>query len=241
MRPRKGWQRERERLRTGMEPVDAHEEVHGVGRRARGGERLGGWGLMQAAGCCALSGYAVWALLLMPGFRRVPLRLQVPYLPASPQQVNNVMRLLGGRSGPLADLGSGDGRIVLEACRRGFSPAMGYELNPWLLAVSRLRAWRAGLRERASFQRRDLWKVDLSNYDNVTVFLAPSVLHQLEHKLATELPDGARVVAGRFPLPTWAPAAQAGDGEHRAWLYHVQRSDGTHAEPGQLPGSHDKM
>nr|XP_032822047.1 adenine nucleotide translocase lysine N-methyltransferase isoform X4 [Petromyzon marinus]XP_032822048.1 adenine nucleotide translocase lysine N-methyltransferase isoform X4 [Petromyzon marinus] len=112
MRPRKGWQRERERLRTGMEPVDAHEEVHGVGRRARGGERLGGWGLMQAAGCCALSGYAVWALLLMPGFRRVPLRLQVPYLPASPQQVNNVMRLLGGRSGPLADLGSGDGRIV---------------------------------------------------------------------------------------------------------------------------------
>ncbi|XP_078461625.1 adenine nucleotide translocase lysine N-methyltransferase isoform X2 [Lampetra fluviatilis] len=201
-----------------MEPVDAHEEVHGVGRQGGGGgggERLGAWGLLQAAGCCALSGYAVWALLLMPGFRRVPLRLQVPYLPASPQQ-------------------------VLEACRRGFSPAMGYELNPWLLAISRLRAWRAGLSGRASFQRRDLWKVDLSSYNNVTVFLAPSVLHQLEHKLATELPDGARVVAGRFPLPTWAPAAQAGDGEHRAWLYHVQRSDGTHAEPGQLPGSHDK-
>lgn len=83
------------------------------------------------------------------------------------------------------DLGSGDGRIVsinmvifnhcscssyfftavtltpkvLEAHRQGFSPAVGYELNPWLICFSRFHAWRAGRHEKVSYCREDLWKV----------------------------------------------------------------------------------
>lgn len=116
---------------------------------------------------------------------------QVPYIPASKAQVNNVMNLLKGRKGGLVDLGSGDGRIVsinrvifnyyscssifffyfffftavtltpkvLEAHRQGFSPAVGYELNPWLICLSRLHAWRLGHHEKVSYCREDLWKV----------------------------------------------------------------------------------
>ncbi|XP_069763262.1 adenine nucleotide translocase lysine N-methyltransferase isoform X3 [Narcine bancroftii] len=73
---------------------------------------IGGWGLLQIAGCTGLTAYVVWAGILMPGFRRVPLRLQVPYVPASSKQVQKVMTLLEGRSGNVVDLGSGDGRIV---------------------------------------------------------------------------------------------------------------------------------
>lgn len=93
------------------------------------------------------------------------------------------MTLLKGRNGGLVDLGSGDGRIVsinrifgggktvqfftaviltqkvLEASRRGFSPAVGYELNPWLIRMSRFHAWRADRHKEVSYRREDLWKV----------------------------------------------------------------------------------
>ncbi|XP_069503110.1 adenine nucleotide translocase lysine N-methyltransferase isoform X2 [Ambystoma mexicanum] len=140
------------------------------------GQSVGGWGLLKMAGCCGLASYAVWAVILMPGFRRVPLKLQVPYMPASSGQVKNVMALLHGRSGKMVDLGSGDGRIVLEACRHGFQPAVGYELNPWLIRLSRFYAWRAGYSSEVSYLRSDLWKVRLHDCSNISVFLAPSVV-----------------------------------------------------------------
>lgn len=184
--------------------------------------RLGGWQVLQLTAGTGLAVYAVWAGILMPGFRRVPLRLQVPYMPASRAQVSNVMTLLKGRSGGIADLGSGDGRIVLEACSKGFSPAVGYELNPWLVRLAYFHAWRAGRHKSISYRREDLWKVDLSTYKNVTVFLAPSVLSLLQKKLLAELPEDALIVAGRFPFPDWTACKVEGDGADRAWAYHIQ-------------------
>ncbi|XP_072416060.1 adenine nucleotide translocase lysine N-methyltransferase isoform X1 [Chiloscyllium punctatum] len=186
-------------------------------------QSVGGWGLLQIAGCTGLTAYVVWAGILMPGFRRVPLRLQVPYIPASHKQVQNVMTLLEGRSGKVVDLGSGDGRIVLEASRHGFHPAVGYELNPWLIRLSKFYAWRAGCYGQVSYVRQDLWKVDLSDCSNVTVFLAPSVLSLLEVKLLSELPEDAWIVAGRFPFPNWKPCCTVGDGVDRTWRYSVKQ------------------
>nr|XP_028562540.1 protein N-lysine methyltransferase FAM173A isoform X4 [Podarcis muralis] len=153
-----------------MDPEDAEElaaELHG--------KPVDVWDLLQIAAGTGLTAYVVWAGILMPGFRKVPLKLQVPYVPANANQVENVMSLLKGRSGKMVDLGSGDGRIV-----------------------------------------------DLSDCKNVTVFLAPSVLQLLEKKLLVELPDEARVVAGRFPLPNWTPTSMAGEGLNRAWAYDIK-------------------
>ncbi|KAM4698680.1 adenine nucleotide translocase lysine N-methyltransferase [Rhinophrynus dorsalis] len=187
-----------------------------------GGKRVGGWGLLQIAGATGLAAYSVWAFILMPGFRKVPLKLQVPYMPASAKQVSNVMTLLKGRSGKMVDLGSGDGRIVLEAARRGFQPAIGYELNPWLIRLSYFYSWKAGCHRKVSYQREDLWKVRLNDCGNISIFLAPSVLAMLESKLLAELPDDARVVSGRFPLPTWTPSNIIGDGTDRVWAYDIR-------------------
>ncbi|MED6284356.1 hypothetical protein CHARACLAT_018505 [Characodon lateralis] len=183
---------------------------------------IGGWGVAQIAAGTGLAVYAMWVGILQPGFRKVPLKLQVPYIPASKGQVKNVMTLLRGRTGGLVDLGSGDGRIVLEAYQQGFSPAVGYELNPWLVQLARFHAWRAGQHGKVSYRREDLWKVDLSKCKNVTVFLAPSVLSLLKKKLQAELPDDALVVAGRFPFPDWNPCRIEGHGVDRAWAYSMQ-------------------
>ncbi|XP_053221073.1 adenine nucleotide translocase lysine N-methyltransferase isoform X2 [Podarcis raffonei] len=183
-----------------MDPEDAEElaaELHG--------KPVDVWDLLQIAAGTGLTAYVVWAGILMPGFRKVPLKLQVPYVPANANQVENVMSLLKGRSGKMVDLGSGDGRIVLEAYKQGFRPAVGYELNPWLLRLSSYRAWKAGCYGKVSYCRDDLWKLQL-----------------LERKLLVELPDEARVVAGRFPLPNWTPTSMAGEGLNRAWAYDIK-------------------
>lgn len=118
-----------------------------------------------------------------PALRRVCL----PYVPATDVQVANVLRALRGRTGSLVDIGSGDGRIVtgltlvgifwihlgsfqvLEAARSGFR-AHGIELNVWLVLYARWRAFRSSLTPRATFAKQDLWKSDLSQYDNVVIF-----------------------------------------------------------------------
>ncbi|NXY59524.1 F173A methyltransferase, partial [Callaeas wilsoni] len=186
------------------------------------GGALGGRELLALAVASGAAAWATWAVLLMPGFRRVPLRLQVPYQPSSPRQVANALALLRGRSGKTVDLGSGDGRLVLEAYKQGLRPALGYELNPWLLCLANYRAWKAGYRGKVSFLKKDLWKVNLSDCHNVIVFLAPSVKPPLATKLLAELPDDARVVAGRFPFPSWSPSSTLGQGLEQVWAYDMK-------------------
>ncbi|XP_035254004.1 adenine nucleotide translocase lysine N-methyltransferase [Anguilla anguilla] len=199
--------------------------------------RFGGWGILQLTAGTGLAVYAVWAGLLMPGFRRVPLKLQVPYLPASRKQVCNVMTLLKGRSGSIADLGSGDGRIVLEAYNQGFSPAVGYELNPWLVRLAYFHAWRRGHHGNVSYLQKDLWKVSLADCKNVTVFLAPSVLPLLQEKLLAELPEDALVVSGRFPFTSWTAREVQGEGADRAWAYDIQAQRQRAVPPRPAGGS----
>ncbi|XP_012587308.1 PREDICTED: protein FAM173A isoform X2 [Condylura cristata] len=100
----------------------------------------------------------------------------------------------------MVDLGSGDGRIVLAAHRCGLRPAVGYELNPWLLGLARLHAWRAGCAGRVSFRREDLWKVSLRDCHNVSVFLAPSV-HVAPFSTAGVIPVASHRQITREPSP----------------------------------------
>ncbi|XP_026125060.1 protein N-lysine methyltransferase FAM173A isoform X2 [Carassius auratus] len=65
-----------------------------------------------ASGALLVGAYGLWSLFALPGFRKVPICLKVPYLPSSSTQTQNVLKLLHGRAGCLADLGSGDGRLT---------------------------------------------------------------------------------------------------------------------------------
>ncbi|KAG9469644.1 hypothetical protein GDO78_020024 [Eleutherodactylus coqui] len=65
-------------------------------------------------------------------------------------------------------------------------------------------------------------QVRLHDYNSISIFLAPSVLTLLENKMLAELPNDARVVTGRFPLPTWVPSDIIGEGIDRAWAYDIR-------------------
>uniref|UniRef100_A0A8C1F0W9 Uncharacterized protein n=1 Tax=Cyprinus carpio carpio TaxID=630221 RepID=A0A8C1F0W9_CYPCA len=112
--------------------------------------------------------YGLWAMFCMPGLR-VPFRLKVPFLPSTKEKTLNVIKLLEGRKGHLADLGSGDGRLVFAASSMGFQ-CTGFKINSILLAYLRSNAWCFPYCSSLIFQ------TDLCKYRNVTVFLAPAVV-----------------------------------------------------------------
>ena len=172
------------------------------------------------AGIVGGAGIAITTIcvpFVLPALRAVCL----PYVHATTTQLGNVSKALRGRSAnhpTLVDIGSGDGRIVIQAARSGFS-AHGVELNRWLVYFSRWSAWRSGMRGQATFARQDLWKSDMSKFNNVVIFGVEQMMNQLESKLEKELVQGSVVVACRFKFPTWKPVEEIGVGVDTVWRY----------------------
>ncbi|XP_035514027.1 adenine nucleotide translocase lysine N-methyltransferase [Morone saxatilis] len=177
--------------------------------------------LSTCVGALLTGAYGVWSLFALPGFRKIPWSLKVPYLPSSKDQTLNIMKLLEGRTGRLADLGSGDGRVVLAASSAGLQ-CTGFEINGILVAYARSKVhWKGVPSNQATFVKKDFWKTDLSAYNNVTAFLAPGVMELLGEKLLKELPDDARVIACRFPFPNWPQQSSVGSGLDQTFAYDI--------------------
>ncbi|XP_076241922.1 ATP synthase subunit C lysine N-methyltransferase [Calliopsis andreniformis] len=159
-----------------------------------------------------------------PAFRRICL----PYVPATTEQVDNIFKALTGRSGSLIDLGSGDGRIVFEAAKTGFK-AYGIELNPWLVWYSKLKALSTGLSSQTTFIKQNLWKHNLSKYDNIVLFGVDQMMPDIEKKILTELQKECFVVTCRFPLPNMRAINKVGEGLDTVWIYKVPRRTQNHS------------
>ncbi|XP_036166335.1 ATP synthase subunit C lysine N-methyltransferase isoform X1 [Myotis myotis] len=136
------------------------------------GLKKNSWGFLITGivGGTLVAVYAVATPFITPALRKICL----PFVPATTKQIENVVKMLQSRRGPLVDIGSGDGRIVIAAAKEGFT-AVGYELNPWLVWYSRYRAWREGVQHLAKFHISDLWKVTFSQYSNVVIFGVPQM------------------------------------------------------------------
>jgi len=112
----------------------------------------------------------------------------------------------------LIDLGSGDGRTVITAAKRG-ATAMGIEYNPDMVALSTKNAEAAGVSGKATFMKADLFETDLSKAQVITMFLLPTINMKLRPKLL-DLKPGTRVVSNTFTMEDWTPddTKTVGDG-----------------------------
>ena len=114
------------------------------------------------------------------------------------------------------DLGSGDGRTVITAAKRG-ARAMGIEYNPNMVELSKQNAATAGVSDRAEFMKADLFETDLSKATVITLFLLPDINLKLRPKIL-ELKPGTRVVSNTFTMDDWAPDETATvDGDCTSW------------------------
>jgi hypothetical protein len=140
------------------------------------------------------------------------------------------------------DLGSGDGRTVITAARRGIR-ALGVEYDENLVELSRRNAQQAGVADRAQFVKADLFETDFSKATVITMFLLPDINLKLRPRLL-ELKPGTRIVSNSFTMNEWEPdetvTLEAGTGCDGAWctalLWIVPaRVEGRHATPrGEL-------
>ncbi|OAD59212.1 hypothetical protein WN48_09478 [Eufriesea mexicana] len=148
-----------------------------------------------------------------PAFRKICL----PYVPATTQQVQNVLQALEGRAGSLIDLGSGDGP------KSGFK-AHGIELNLWLVLYSRLKALITRSFLKTTFIRQNLWKHNLKEYDNIVLFGVDQMMKDVETKFVKELQEDCVIVTCRFPLPTMNAIKIIGEGVDTVWVYKIAMS-----------------
>jgi hypothetical protein len=101
------------------------------------------------------------------------------------------------------DLGSGDGRIVIAAAKRG-ARARGIEYDPDLVEYARRKAAQAGVAGRAGFVKADLFEADISQATVITLFLQPDLNVKLRPKLL-DLRPGTRIVSNTFGMGDWEP------------------------------------
>lgn len=133
----------------------------------------------------------------------------VVWVPTSQSQVDSMLDLAKvTRKDYVIDLGSGDGRTVIAAARRG-ARAMGVEFNAELVELSRHNAREAGLADRASFVRSDIFESDFSKATVITLFLLPELNLRLRPALLS-LAAGTRIVSNTFTMDDWLPDATAG-------------------------------
>ena len=142
-------------------------------------------------------------------FSTLPLTLigtyDVPWVPTRRRLIGYALRLAGVREGTVFyDLGCGDGRVAIEAARRG-ARAVCVEIRRELIEKAVENARRAGVEDRIVFINKSFFDVDLSDADAVYMYLLSRVNAMLRPKLEKELRVGARVVTLDFPVAGWRP------------------------------------
>jgi SAM-dependent methyltransferase len=158
-------------------------------------------GSMSAA-LCAL---ALAATASAPPACAAPPKRDVPYEPSSAEAVRAMVDLAGvGPSDVVFDLGCGDGRVLVEAARRG-ARAIGVEIDPRLAATARENARAAGVADRVEVREGDLFEADLTGATAVLLFLWPHVNLKLRPKLLAELRPGTRIVSHWHDMGDWKP------------------------------------
>ena len=132
--------------------------------------------------------------------------LDTPYVPTPQVVVDRMLELARVKAGEtVIDLGSGDGRIMIEAASRYGARGFGVELDPLLVKRSNEAAARAGVADRVRFFQRDLFKTDFHEADVLTLYLLPDVNLALRPKILAELKAGARVVSHDYGMGDWRP------------------------------------
>jgi SAM-dependent methyltransferase len=128
----------------------------------------------------------------------------VPFVVTPPEIVERMLRMAEvGKGDVLIDLGSGDGRIVIEAAKRG-AKGFGVDIDPALVRLATENAQAAGVSALARFETRDIFDTDLSPASVVAFYLLPEFNAKLLPRLL-RLKPGTRIVSHDGGIGGWPP------------------------------------
>tara|TARA_Y100000310_G_scaffold340741_1_gene437579 strand:- start:11170 stop:11673 length:504 start_codon:yes stop_codon:yes gene_type:complete len=110
----------------------------------------------------------------------------------------------------VADLGSGNGKIVIEFAKRGIE-SHGFEINPFLVWISRRKIKKLNLERKAFIHQKNFWKQNFSQFDIINIFQVGYIMGKLEKKLKRELKKDSRIISNTWEFPNWKPEKQEGN------------------------------
>src|SRR5215470_5447046 len=131
---------------------------------------------------------------------------QVPYVP-TPIEVVDRMLEFGDvkKSDVVYDIGSGDGRVVIQAAKKYGPKGVGIEMDPRLVELSRKTVRQEGVDQLVEIRQGDALKADVSAATVVTLYMLPSFNKMLRPILEQQLKPGTRVVVHDYPIEDWKP------------------------------------
>ncbi|MBI4101019.1 hypothetical protein HY441_00920 [Candidatus Microgenomates bacterium] len=151
----------------------------------------------------------LFALALIVGVFAMGAILGAPYLPTRKATAKAALKLLGLKRGDtVVDLGSGGGGFLLLAAKHGIR-GVGYEINPLLFLLSRLRTRK--FRDLVTIKLADYWHHELPPADGIYVFLIKRYMERLDNKLAEEITKPTPVVSFAFQIPNKKFVRQVGE------------------------------
>lgn len=139
-----------------------------------------------------------------------------PFVKSKKGNIDMMLELAEIKAGEkVIDLGSGDGALCIKAAQLG-ATAIGVEINPFLVLVSRWKAKRAGVADKVRIIKEDFRNYSLRDIDAVFLYLWPETLELLKEKFAKELKPGSRIISNSFPIKGWTPVIE----KDHIYLYH---------------------
>ena len=155
----------------------------------------------------------------------------VVWVPTSPQMVEKMLDAAKVTASDLVmDLGSGDGRMVIAAAKRG-ARAIGVEYTPDMVEHARQNARAAGVDGKATFVRGDMYEADISKATVLALFLLPENLDRLKDKFLA-LSPGTRIVLNTYQITGWEPDEEYRvEGDCKSWCEVL-----VHYVPAQVAG-----
>lgn len=149
--------------------------------------------------------------------------LDVPYVPTPPEVVEAMLKLAGvKKTDTVIDLGCGDGRIVVAAAQKFGARAMGFDLDPQRIREASENAKQAGVGDRAKFFEKNLFEVNVSEANVVTLYLLQTVNEKLKPTLQKQLKPGSRVVSHTFTMGDWKPDKEIEISGRRLYLWVIK-------------------
>lgn len=135
-----------------------------------------------------------------------PMVIGAVFVSTPMNKVNKMLEMAEvGKEDHLIDLGSGDGRIVIEAARKYGASSVGIEADPIRVFWSRLRVMSNGLDGKVEIVWGNLFNSDLSKASVVTIYQGQGINNRLKAKFEKELESGARIVSYSFTFEGWEP------------------------------------
>jgi hypothetical protein len=148
--------------------------------------------------------------LPVPWATRTGPKPDIGFVPTPQPMVEAMLSAAEVKPGEMVyDLGCGDGRMVITAARKFYARGMGFDLDVELIQAARAAAAAAGVRHTVTFRRANIFTVDLSPADVVTLYLLREMNARLLPQLK-QLKPGARVVSYEFDIPGLPPPARTG-------------------------------